>query len=144
MTQSPSTIALASVQVNGSPVLFDFVVSVDVVNTGIDLPDASVKVRGGGGGGGGGCAPGCEEPSCPGTEAGPAAAGTSVPEGGLAGDDAPGAEGVLPPAVEDAAVCSELFAFGGELALLGAVSEPGLDAAPDELDGPGGLEEQLS
>jgi hypothetical protein len=131
------------VQVNASPVLFDFVVSVDVVNTGIDLPEANVKIRGGGGGGGGGCAPGCGDPACPGAEAGPAEAATSVPEGGLAGDDAPGAGGVLPPAIDGAAPCSEVFAFGDELALSRAVSEPGLDAAFDELDGVGG-EEQLS
>ena len=143
MTQSPSTIAVASVQVNASPVLFDFVVSVDVVNTGIDLPEANVKIRGGGGGGGG-CAPGCGDPACPGAEAGPADAGTSVPEGGLAGDVAPGAGGVLPPAVDGAAPCSAVFAFGDELALSRAVSEPGLDAAFDELDEPDWLEEQLS
>lgn len=143
MTQSPSTIAVASVQVNGSPVLFDFVVSVDVVNTGIDLPEASVKVRGGGGGGGGGCAPDCGDPACPGAEAGPADAGTSVPEGGAAGEEASGGGEVLAPAGDGAAACSEVFAFGGELVFLDAVSEPGLDAVPDELDAVGG-EEQLS
>ena len=143
MIQSPSTIAAASVQVNGSPVLFDFVVNVEVVNTGIDLPDANVKVRGGGGGGGSG-AVGCGTPDCPGVVAGAAAAGMSVPEGGPAGERASGAVGVLPPPGDDDAACSEVFELEGRLALSRAVSEPGLAAAPDELDEAGGLEEQLS
>jgi hypothetical protein len=129
MTQSPSTIAVARVPVNGSPVLFDLVDSVDAVNTGMDLPEANVKMRGGGGGGGGpGVAAGCEDP-----------ASTAA-----AGEGASGAGGVLPPAGDEAAACSEVFAFGGGLALSRAVSEPGLAAALDELDEVGGLEEQLS
>jgi hypothetical protein len=145
MTQSPSTIAVARVPVNGSPVLFDLVDSVDAVNTGMDLPEANVKMRGGGGGGGGpGVAAGCEDPASTAAVAGLAVDGTSVPGGGPAGEGASGAGGVLPPAGDEAAACSEVFAFGGGLALSRAVSEPGLAAALDELDEVGGLEEQLS
>ena len=142
ITQSPSAIAVASVQVNGSPVLFDFVVSVDVVKTGIDLPDARVNVRGGGGGGGSGV-PAGGTPACPGAVAGPAAAGTLTPEGGAAGEDASEAEGVPPSAGDDAGFCSEAFALPGGLALSCAVSEPDF-AAAFELDEAGGLEVQLS
>jgi len=144
MTQSPSTIAVPSVQLNVSPVLFDFVDSVDVLKTGIDLPDANVNVLGGGGGGGSGVPAGCGTPDCTGAVDEPAAAGTSVPEGGPGGEDASAAGGVLPPAGDDGAPCSEVFAFGGELALSRAVSELCLPAGFDELDEAGGLEEQLN
>ena len=128
-------------QVNGSPVLFDFVVSVDVVKTGIDLPEARVNVRGGGGGGSG--VPAGGTPACPDAVAGPAAAGTPTPEGGEAGEDASEAEGVPPAAGDDAGFCSEAFALPGGLALSRAVSEPDF-AAAFELDEAGGLGEQLS
>ena len=58
MTQSPSTIALASTALNGSPDLLLFVEIVEVVNTAIGVPALSVNVRGGGGGGGAGAGAG--------------------------------------------------------------------------------------
>jgi len=132
------------VQVNGSPDLLDFVDSVDVVKTGIDLPAANVKVRGGGGGGAGSAAGGVVA-ACPPGVAGLADAGTSTPEGGPASEGASGVGGVLPPAGDcKAAACSGVFALFCRLALSRADSEPGLDAALDEFEEFCEFVEQLS
>src|SRR5262245_41652171 len=120
--------ARARVAVNGSPDLFDFVDSVDVVNTEIARPDANVKVRGGGGGGAG---PGAGGGGCV------AAEGAEV-SGGAAGEAASGPVGaVAPAAVCEVAVDSEAFAFAEELAFAAPASEPGFVAVA-ELDESGG------